>query len=158
MKILLPNNNVLTLPDDYKKIPLPGLTEWTAALRARKDRGEEYLFHNGKFCCLGVLSQLQGRITLDGRDMDPGVDPDDLCEVPDESTLSAGNPLFDILGHEGSLPYGATVDGPTGLSGCDLTGINDNLEQGAGWEIIPELLEHLYYDPNQSTHANQPAE
>lgn len=149
MRILLKTDYVLTIPDNYKKIPLPGLTEWVAALRTRKDRGEEFLCHNGRYCCLGVLSELQGRLAPAGCDLDPANDTEDNPGdvYSDGSTLNEDNPLFIILGHEGSLPYGVMVDGPHGLSSNDLTGVNDSLEQGDGWERIPVILETLYYDP-----------
>lgn len=142
MEIPLPHSHTLTLPDNYKKIPLPGLTEWIHALRTRKDRGETRLCSEDGYCCLGVLSELQGRLTPEGTD---GCDKDS-----GRFNLSAGNPVFPILNRLGWFPAGVMVG-----ASLSLSGVNDYHEPSEGWEIIPVILENLYYDPQNET--NQPA-
>lgn len=138
MNIPIVNNIVLVLPHEYKKLPLPGLIEWDAALRTRKDRGEGRLCRNGEeFCCLGVLSQLQGRLTPQGRD----------GENPTTGSLGEGNPAFPVLNRQGDFRPGVSVFDPTtGNQWHSLASVNDDIEKGHGWEIIPDILGHLYYD------------
>jgi len=57
----------LNLPKGYKKHPLPGRNEWTAALRSGKYRkGTGALRVGQKHCCLGVLCSIQGRLEKSG--------------------------------------------------------------------------------------------
>jgi hypothetical protein len=141
MNIHLSNNYILVVPDDYEKMPLSGLNAWVAELRTRSDRGVGALMslcHGASFCCLGVLSQTQGRLTPSGRDGHESGDPEGLAR---------DNPLFYTLGDVGMLPPGVHVEAEGKRTALLLTEINDRMETGPGWEIIPAVLEQLYYDP-----------
>ena len=87
----------LVIPDDYQKKELPYFKEWTEAL----DSGS-YSQTSGQlcetisypestqtcYCCLGVLSKIQGRLTANNRD---GSDPDSTYY------LSHQNPIYPFL-------------------------------------------------------------
>lgn len=95
----------MIIPENYEKIPLPYFKEWTKALDS-----ESYSQAKGQlceiipsikgevccFCCLGILSEIQGRLTEDGRDGDS----DSL------HYLSSSNPNFSVFGNMGKFPKG----------------------------------------------------
>jgi len=105
--IPLKNNNGitfnLTIPDHYEKISLPYFKEWTEAL----DSGNYFQTKNrlcmiddsvSSYCCLGVLSKVQNRLTGE-RDGENGI----------ASYLSNDNPNYHILNEIGRFPNGIEV-------------------------------------------------
>lgn len=115
------NINVwVSLPSDYKKIKLTGLTAWVTALNSGNYRQNNSSLceklSTGKFgyCCLGVLSKTQGRLiplppTNKNMNKNMKGDGKDECNV-DEFYLASDNPVFNILGGSGDLPKGVVVN------------------------------------------------
>ena len=116
----------LIIPEGYEKKELPYFKEWTEAL----DSGS-YSQTSGKlcetisylestetcYCCLGVLSKIQGRLTANNRD---GSDLDSTYY------LSFENPIYRFLGENGTLPAGIAVKGRRGNILHNLAELNDN--------------------------------
>ncbi len=72
MKITL-NNIELTITPHTQKLPPELKAQWTAALRSGTyKQGRAELFRNDSYCCLGVFSHIQGRLTADGADGENG--------------------------------------------------------------------------------------
>lgn len=111
---LYPNRKyILLIPEDYKKIPLPYFKEWTFALESGLyNQGHSILCQIDEdfvcYCCLGVLSKIQGLLTEKG-------DCDDKIFY-----LSEKNPNYPLLYGTGQFPSGITLDSPGIHSLADL--------------------------------------
>ena len=136
---------VMRLPDDYKKVPLPGLTTWVAALRSGQyAQGKGYLNSEGGYCCLGVLCEVQLR-------------PKYLYNVGlsrygydnDEVGLSLRNPLCELLGDYGYFPSSVTgtLAAGDGESGSTATALSDLNDDGVPFSDIVTVLELLWCEP-----------
>jgi hypothetical protein len=126
---------LLHKPDDYQKVTLPGLRPWLQALRSGEyPQGEGRLCNGALYCCLGVLSQVQGRLH---EHRAPG------SESWGEGVLAEDNPLFAILNYEGLLPEGVHVTAH-GLTRVNLVSLNDDLH--LTFHEIADILEALYED------------
>jgi len=96
----------ITIPDNYVRRPLPFFEEWLKALESGefKQSHEHKLFYrpdNG-YCCLGVLSKIQGRLNEKFADATPGTED---WEVSGRTgSLSPTNPCFKLLGDMGDIP------------------------------------------------------
>lgn len=155
------NINVwVSLPSDYKKIKLPGLTAWVTALNSGNYRQNNSALceklSTGKlgYCCLGVLSKTQGRLISFGSHTNKKGDGT-YEDNADEYHLSRNNPVFDILGCHGELPknvfvntYNKTeleIDGTPEFH-CDdaesLVALNDDLK--LSFKDIAKVLKLLY--------------
>jgi hypothetical protein len=97
----------MIIPEDYQKISLPYFKEWTEALdsgsysQAKGQLCEIIPSIKGEvcsFCCLGILSEIQGRLTEEGRDGD----------AHHIHYLSNSNPNFSVFGTNGKFPVGIT--------------------------------------------------
>lgn len=114
----------LEIAEDYEKIPLPGRDEWLKALRSGEYvQGQRHLFRaheNGicSYCCLGVLSKTQNRLTDDGFDSEKRADGDAL--------LSKSNPLYEKLDSSGEFPWGVMFFDEDGREHLSLSSINDD--------------------------------
>ena len=57
---------IITTPDNFQKVPLPGFQAWYDALMKNPPQGKGQLckVEKGirKYCCLGVLCETQGRL------------------------------------------------------------------------------------------------
>lgn len=103
---------LVSLPFGYRKKKLPGLKAWVDALNSGKYRqGNSHLCikNNGRFkyCCLGVLSKVQGRLVSTKCEAERGdgtVDDYSVCY------LHTSNPLYGIMGDNGVLPNGVWVN------------------------------------------------
>lgn len=89
------------LPANYERIQLPFYTKWINALESGKYfRAEESLFDEdtGGYCCLGVLSKVQGRLE-DGNDN--GI----------SGILHSNNPSCrkNVMGVQGNFPKNVIV-------------------------------------------------
>lgn len=133
MEITLKNGKILTLPEDYRKTKLPFFDEWVAALKSGEyKQGRRSLCSDTdgdkKYCCLGVLSQIQERLLIDkdGRYTDMGA----------MGGLNRDNPCFSQLQHYGTFP-GARCD-----DWGSLASINDSRE--FSFEDIAEVIEHIW--------------
>lgn len=83
---------------------------------------------DGKYCCLGVLSEIQGRLN-NGRD----------SELQSDRVLGDDNPLNDLLDNVGVLPVGVLVQMKAGVE-C-LAGLNDN---GLTFPQIADIIEKVW--------------
>lgn len=126
----------LDLPKGYKRKPLPWFKEWVTALESGKYRqGIEQLVarknsgHLG-YCCLGVLSKVQGRLVK--------IEDDYVDKIRDQSSdLEKSNPCFSALNSNGTFPtdvvvrYQANDEKDTkefSLSAPSLISCNDDAE------------------------------
>lgn len=92
----------LIIPEGYQKKELPYFKEWTEALdsgsylQANSRLCETIVSTEGNkvcsYCCLGILSKIQGRLTEDGKD------------IHSEHYLSNNNPNVSIFGTTGRFP------------------------------------------------------
>lgn len=130
----------ISLPTDYKKIKLPSFKKWVTALESgeyRQCTGTLCERINGKlhYCCLGVLSKVQGRLQK--------TEHDDFTDHTPYSvaTLSTRNPLYDILGKEGDLPENVTVTRGTAIA-HSLINCNDSLK--LTFKDIAKIIRMLY--------------
>lgn len=137
----------ITIPDGYIKQPLPGKTEWGAALRSGKyKQGWTKLKAGDSYCCLGVKCELDGRPTQVGRPY--------LAKLVTEfdgldAAVSAKNPLFSYLHGLGSFPGGVHVNfandanEETGVSASDLAACND---RGLSFAQIADIIDEVWRD------------
>lgn len=124
---------LLQRPLGYQKIKLPGLGAWVNALRGGAYAQGVGQFRKGDcYCCLGVLSAIQGRLEEHRSEG---------SESWGEGVLAADNPLYPILRSDGRLPENVAV-----LIGDDNHGDLISLNDHAGFtfEQIANLLEELY--------------
>ena len=133
---------IITTPDNFQKVPLPGFQAWYDALMKNPPQGKGQLckVEKGirKYCCLGVLCETQGR--LNKKD----VFFYDGNESADE--LSTDNPLRLILGELGKFPVDCNVHltNSPNLYGSFAT-INDSL--GMTMIDIAEVLNTFFCEP-----------
>ncbi len=158
------------LPDDYVKPLLPGRDEWCATLRTTTDlQGEGTLCSSeydscdpgappvDKFCCLGILSKLQGALD-EGKSLDRWTNAHILAEDLDKHTgsLSEDNPLFAPLSGMGKFPEGVGVGIGEGDSNASLAEVNDS--GSVSFAGIAEIIEHIWADggplPKKGDHAD----
>lgn len=131
-------NYTLHTPEGFQKVALPMSDKWLAALRSGEyQQGKEALCEDGKYCCLGVLSKLQGRLTDGGYDADPL-----YC-----SGLSVDNPLRQIICEYGEMPRKCSVS----IEGVELpktilSACNDN---GLTFLEIADIIEALYEESKE---------
>lgn len=125
----------INIPTGYQKTALPGLTEWIAELSSGLPQTKSRLRSNDGYCCLGVLSKVQGRLKLS-----------DMVYVDKHESqsgcLSRENPLTPYIGMHGQLPIDVSVSNGNS-SAFYLTECNDEL--GMTLPEIGELLNMLYY-------------
>lgn len=112
------NNSLveITIGTGYKKTKLPFFEKWTEALESgkfRQTRGRMRASGNKcvKYCCLGVLSKIQGR----------------LSDKVDVGTLDLDNPCTGVLKCEGQFPPEVSV-WVYGQSVSDLVALNDDFD------------------------------
>lgn len=127
------------LPENYVKPAWPGRNEVIAALKSGNyEQGTGKLRFNDKFCCLGVICELQGRLK-------PGVGGSDFQygDAGNTAALFPDNPLYSLLGAAGYFPEGAYVKG-TVFQTKSLMGCNDTLHLTflEIAEIIEQIWEH----------------
>jgi hypothetical protein len=107
-------------PEGYEKIELPFFDEWVNALESGEyKQGEGFLCKVEEYCCLGVLSKIQGRLTkLEGSDL--AFD----AKEGEFSGLGKDNPCHVQLGGLGFFPASIRVVGD-GWTGSALSDCND---------------------------------
>jgi hypothetical protein len=122
----------VTIPKDYKPVPLLWRDEWLAALRSGQfKKGRIYLFNQSDktYCVLGVLSHVQGRVP----------------EAPNGKDLSCGlnrdNPCFGVLSDHGLFPPAVKVESDAGEFST-LSSLNDTSDMS--FQQIAKLIETLY--------------
>lgn len=115
----------LTIQPAKQKLPSDIKEQWITALRSGQyEQGKKSLCENGKYCCLGVLSKLQGRLTEDGLD---GTDP----QYRTHTLLSEDNPLYATI-------YQSRNEG--GLVMFTLTLLND---RGVTFTEIADVIDYV---------------
>jgi len=90
----------LEIPDFYERIPLPFFDEWVKALDSgnfSQASGRLHEIGTDSYCCLGVLSKIQGRLT------NAGYDSDEKNAVA-RYVLAKDNPCFPVFGSDGKFP------------------------------------------------------
>lgn len=116
----------LIIPEGYEKKELPYFKEWTEALDSGEysqtsgQLCETFSFRESTetcYCCLGVLSKVQGRLNANNRD---GSDLDSTYY------LSHQNPIYPFLGENGTLPAGIEIKNANGKKILNLAELNDN--------------------------------
>lgn len=127
-------NYTIDFPENYIKPLLPGRDAWCAALRSGeyKQGRDRLCSYDGedKYCCLGVLSEIQGRLDSDWRD-----------NGGSDAVLSQCNPLSSLLGPCGSLGYMWVQVGLKQV--CSLAGLND---AGVPFSDIADIIESVWDD------------
>lgn len=130
----------IELPENYKRRKLPFYNWWIAALESGKYRqctGTLCSVSNKKltYCCLGVLSKIQGRLkkfSLGYEDYDEH-----------DTTLHENNPSYDALGCDGSFPLGVSVThNKTKEVAYDLMNCNDELR--LSFKDIAKIIRMVY--------------
>jgi hypothetical protein len=117
-------------PEGYQKVELPYFNEWIAALESGKYmQTRETLCSGGKYCCLGVLSKVQGRLSAAGYD---GLSI---------NVLNDDNPCFPQLNSHGQFPLGVKVITPQGSTLYMLTSCND---AGLPFEEIANIIKQIW--------------
>jgi len=121
--INLTGNHTIVIPANFERIPLPFFKEWVTALESGEyPQGIMSLKSSSGYCCLGVLSKVQGRLTADGRDS---------IHSKSDSLLYEDNPCAAVFGGYGDFPM--AIKEATGLHGDNrppnvlygLTSLND---------------------------------
>jgi hypothetical protein len=133
------NFYTMIIPEDYQKIPLPYFKEWTEALdsgsylQAKSRLYETIVSNEGEvcsYCCLGILSKIQGRLTEDGRD------------IHSEHYLSSNNPNVNIFGTTGRFPAEITVKlGDFNTKILSLSHLND---LGVPFSEISKVIKEIW--------------
>ncbi len=140
-------NYEIVKPENYQKVPFPGLNEWITALRSGKyeqgARNLKTIYSNGEeYCCLGILCELR-TIPFKTTVMMP---PD-----PGDGYIPHSIDIIDDFGSSGFLPRGVSVN--LKFSNEDITrsgslaGLNDKLVDNNipnGFNIIADILEEIY--------------
>jgi hypothetical protein len=114
------------LPVGYERPKLPWKREWLKALRSDKFKQALNCLCDGRggYCCLGVLSLVQGRL----------IGTNDSDDSTRENALSYSNPCFPVLKGLGYFPEGVHVHvkGQKAKKMDCLAGVNDCGESGNG--------------------------
>jgi hypothetical protein len=115
----------LIIPEGYQKKELPYFKEWTEALDSggyAQTSGQlckKYSYVEGDetcYCCLGVLSKIQGRLTSHNTDG---------SELDNTYYLSLENPNYPFLRENGTFPEGIAVISLKGKKIHNLAELND---------------------------------
>lgn len=125
-------------PDDYVKPKLPWGKPWVAELRSGKYKQCTGALCNGDgYCCLGILSKLQGRLRRCGRPL--------WLDGDSAGSLSKRNPIATIIGETGSFwVYNRVVvrgKNDIHLRHSTLASMND---AGFPFSIIADVIEAVW--------------
>lgn len=123
----------LVIPDDYQKIPLPYFKEWVSALESGEyKQAIGYLRRcvNNEFsyCCLGVLSKIQGRLSPEGFD-------------GSSKYYLYDNPISRILGPSGDFPKDVYVVKDNNEQLFLLSSLND---YGLPFSEIAKVIKEIW--------------
>ena len=128
----------ISIPDWWERLSLPCFEEWLEALRSSKyQQGTEYLCRFHRYCCLGVLCKIQGRLKEHGDftwDIYDG-------EKHSSSFLSPQNPNYPLLFRDGRIPSVIRITNGSFDSIPTLTTLND---QGYSFETIAKVIELIW--------------
>lgn len=104
----------VNLPEGYERVELPFFDEWVQALESGNyqqqagqlaSKGVSADTEPHSYCCLGVLSKIQGRLKTDESTW-YFYDTDSPSNA---GVLSGMNPCFSKLAHAGDFPLSVTV-------------------------------------------------
>jgi hypothetical protein len=124
------NKYNLVLPEGYERKELPYFNEWIAALESGEyEQCTGFLCNRNKYCCLGVLSKVQGRLSANGTD-----------DFGPTNLLYRTNPCFDQLKASGSFPDGVYVYRDNSRYGS-LSVCND---VGFTFKEIAEIIKQIW--------------
>jgi hypothetical protein len=132
----------LNLPKGYKRIKLPDYKKWITALESGKFRqARSVLTHvqnkHVSYCCLAVLSRIQGRLVKDEHS-NKHVDASGASEG-----LSNSNPCFLQLSESGEFPEEVYISSnKQDAQTISLTGCNDVLE--LSFKEIAEIIKKIW--------------
>jgi len=124
------------LPPDRPRLPEEIKTEWVAALRSGDYEQLHCKLSDGvRYCCLGVLSKLQSRLTfLEYR----------WCDLASSihSALSSNNPLHEVLYNSGKLAVEVHLTvGDLVMVCSSLVQLNDS---GATFDEIAWVIDNVF--------------
>jgi len=127
------------LPDERPRLPEWIKVKWIAALRSGTyEQGMKSLRKDTAYCCLGVLSELQGRLLCHRNGW---IDGDNALR---DGSLATDNPLNEILNYSGILAVTVylTVEGSEFVSHCtSLAALND---AGATFDEIAWVIDNVF--------------
>lgn len=132
----------INVPDNYEKRKLPFFKKWVSALESgtfRQCTGTLCDSKNSRltYCCLGVLSKIQGRLIKNN------VSYEDKSET--DVSLNDDNPCYDVLAGDGTFPcdvYVGRGDGDFYKRAWSLISCNDDL--GLSFKDIAKIIKTLY--------------
>lgn len=134
----------INLPNNYKKIKLPFFNKWVSALEGGSFRQcTGTLCESGNkrltYCCLGVLSKIQGRLIKSEGEFTDGLGGS-------SGNLTLNNELYSILSSRGTFPKGVHVsiqeeDGAYRFAD-DLVECNDDFK--FSFKDIAKIIKTLY--------------
>lgn len=134
----------INLPNNYKKIKLPFFNKWVSALEGGSFRQcTGTLCESGNkrltYCCLGVLSKIQGRLIKSEGEFTDGLGGS-------SGDLTLNNELYSILSSRGTFPKGVHVsiqeeDGAYRFAD-DLVECNDDFK--FSFKDIAKIIKTLY--------------
>lgn len=133
---------VINLPKGFKKVKLPFYQKWIDALEGGKYRqcvGTLCETNNKKltYCCLGVLSKVQGRLKKD--------ENNEMVDHSDGYTgdLNSNNPSFKALKGRGEFPTGVCVQKNDHTNSVyDLVECNDDLR--LSFKDIAKIIKTIF--------------
>lgn len=136
--------------ETFQKVALPGKNKWTTALRSGEYKQGTGCLYSGAiktpgvedkepncYCCLGVLSAIQGRLE---KNLFGGFD----SHGGDSQFLTLTNPLYSIIEGTGRLPFLIKLE--NGDSWDCLAPCNDN---GLTFNQIADIIDAAFYDPEE---------
>lgn len=125
--------------DDFSRKELPGKRVWVKALRSGKyKQGTNALCSiDHRYCCLGVLSKVQGRLVEKNSVFMDGPLYHRIFLAPD-------NPLNSIIDNDGGFPSGFRVVTTNKFVADNLASMNDC---GYTFRQIANVIDKAFYDP-----------
>jgi hypothetical protein len=140
-RIQISDNIIVLFYEGYKRIKLPLKRKWLTALRSDDfKQGQRLLCNSAKeYCCLGVLSKLQGRLTEDGKD---GIIIEHGENIAPRNVLGDDNPMRSVLKAIGVFPDGVSVKIISKmLEKRDLAALND---EGVSFKDIADIIHAIW--------------
>jgi hypothetical protein len=134
-------------PDNYEKQELPFFDEWIKALESGEyEQGRAFLCTNNKYCCLGILSKVQGRLTMP-KDARYGIDG--AYKV--FSGLSSTNPCHKQLNYLGDFPPGVKVNVAIEKDNIDFNSLACCNDYGISFKDIANIIKQIWQSKNTTS-------
>lgn len=151
------NNVTVEIPEDFQRVKFTGVNEWTKALRSGKFKqgvGKLCVLkskmnrpENAEYCCLGVLSKIQGRLQYD----ELADNFYDLDEEPQAGeSLGSSNPLCDITAEtmgdlQDSFDISCSIS-PEESASITCGSLADLNDEGVPFRTIADILDLVFYE------------